>query len=64
MQNLESRLQKLEIVSYAARRSHTNLELAVKLAYLLGRGPAMAPPGVWAKLEALGLTQGYENERH
>lgn len=64
MQHLESRLQKLETASKAIGRKHSDLELAVKLAYLLDLGPAKAPPGVWAKLDAMGLTQGYENERH
>ena len=59
MQNLETRLAKLEAVQQAPRRTFTNTELAVRLAYLLDQGEAKAGPGVWGKLTELGLTQGY-----
>lgn len=57
MQNLETRLAKLEAVQQASRRTYTDTELAVRLADLLDQGEAKAGPEIWAKLTELGLTR-------
>ena len=55
MANLETRLQKLETVRLAQRRPLTNLELAHRLAYIIDRGEALAPPGAWELLQKHGF---------
>lgn len=57
MQNLETRLAKLEAGQQARRRTYTDMERAVRLAYLLEQGEAKAGPELWAKLTELGLTR-------
>lgn len=62
MANLETRLQKLETVQQAQRRTLTDLELAHRLNYIIDRGEALAPPGAWELLEKFGFVQETEHE--
>jgi hypothetical protein len=64
MQSLESRLHRLETFQQPHRREMSDAELAVRLEYVISRGRALAPPGVWESLEELGFIQEHTNEEH
>jgi hypothetical protein len=64
MQSLESRLHRLETFQQSQRMAMSDLELAHRLEYVISRGRALAPPGVWESLEDLGFIQEHTNEEH